>query len=102
DGIRDDLVTGVQTCALPISTRPRRSGYFLADRRLRWRLWRRRLRPRQRRHTIGRNTETPARAAPEPGGRQCPKDESRKDGDKVEIGRASCRGGGDRSRGGRR
>src|SRR5438552_18816201 len=24
DGIRDDLVTGVQTCALPISTRPRR------------------------------------------------------------------------------
>src|SRR5258708_26187791 len=24
DGIRDDLVTGVQTCALPISTGPRR------------------------------------------------------------------------------
>src|SRR5258708_39178231 len=25
DGIRDDLVTGVQTCALPISPRPRRT-----------------------------------------------------------------------------
>src|SRR5207244_8310706 len=25
DGIRDDLVTGVQTCALPISSAPRRS-----------------------------------------------------------------------------
>src|SRR5258708_31906255 len=38
DGIRDDLVTGVQTCALPISRdlRKRVSHYFQPSRRLGW------------------------------------------------------------------
>src|SRR5437867_9697977 len=31
DGIRDRTVTGVQTCALPISTRPQRSNLRLPD-----------------------------------------------------------------------
>src|SRR5438552_10291538 len=31
DGIRDDLVTGVQTCALPISLRPDRKLFLILD-----------------------------------------------------------------------
>src|SRR5258708_27584873 len=30
DGIRDDLVTGVQTCALPISPRSAKASHFVA------------------------------------------------------------------------
>src|SRR6266536_3258822 len=45
DGIRDPLVTGVQTCALPISRRPARSGSAppcrgrWSDRRAQGRWW---------------------------------------------------------------
>src|SRR3712207_8357880 len=38
DGIRDIGVTGVQTCALPIFTRSRRSFIFCANTRAPWKL----------------------------------------------------------------
>src|SRR5207244_9793966 len=69
DGIRDDLVTGVQTCALPISMRARERGRA------------RRSRGPAPRAATGRGCNSRAqRRAQEGASKPCP-----------EIGRASCR-----------
>src|SRR5207244_5422616 len=79
DGIRDDLVTGVQTCALPISgSRGPGEG---------WRA-RRRTACRQSRRRPGRRRRPPRWSGRPPEGRRAGRAGS---GSPRQIGRASCR-----------
>src|SRR5206468_7392655 len=84
DGIRDLIVTGVQTCALPIS------GWSGSRSARRWRPPRSRARGRRPPGAAG-PLPTPAPACP-PSSRRARRPSARgRGGGRAEIGRASCR-----------